>query len=63
MPRRAGRTRRPRAPPSIASAHSPLITAASIDAAYDIARTMPTVTPPDLPGQDVLDEVVAATAA
>jgi hypothetical protein len=50
-------------PPSIASAHSPLITAASIDAAYDIARTMPTVTPPDLPGQDVLDEVVAATAA
>jgi flavorubredoxin len=48
---------------TIASAHSPLITAESIDAAYDIARTMPTVTPPDLPGQDVLDEVVAATAA
>jgi flavorubredoxin len=47
---------------TIASAHSPLITAESIDAAYDIARTLPTVTPPDMPGQDVLDEVVAATA-
>jgi flavorubredoxin len=48
---------------TIASAHSPVITSESIDAAYDIARSMPTVTPPDLPGQDVLDEVVAATAA
>jgi hypothetical protein len=48
---------------TIASAHSPLITGESIDAAYDIARTLPTATPPELPDQSVLDEVIAATAA
>jgi flavorubredoxin len=48
---------------TIATAHAPVITAQSIDAAYELARSMPTVTPPPAPDQNVLDEIIAATAA
>ena len=47
---------------TIASAHSPTITQQSIDAAFDLARQLPLVDAPPMPGQDVLDQIVAASA-
>jgi hypothetical protein len=48
---------------TIATAHAPLITAEFIDAAYEIARSLPGVTPPAPPDQNVLDQIIAASAA
>jgi flavorubredoxin len=43
---------------TIASAHSPLIPAEAIDAAYALAAALPAVEPPPVPAQDVLDAIV-----
>jgi flavorubredoxin len=45
---------------TIASAHSPTITAESIDAAYELAKSLPTAEVPPVPGQTVLDEIIGA---
>ncbi len=47
---------------SIATAHSPLITPASIDDAFDLLRALPETTPPPAPDQAVLDQLLAAAA-
>ena len=47
---------------TIASAHSPLITAESIDQAFAIVGNLPAVPAPPMPDQNVLDQIVAATA-
>ncbi len=48
---------------TIASAHSPTITSESIDGAFEAVRQLPLVDAPPMPGQDVLDHIIAATAA
>jgi hypothetical protein len=34
----------------------------SIEQAFDLVRSLPTVEPPPLPDQSVLDQIIAATA-
>lgn len=46
----------------IASCHSPLIDGEFIDKAFEQVRNLPTLDPPALPDQNMLDQVVAATA-
>jgi flavorubredoxin len=48
---------------TIVSAHSPTIPSSHIKDAYAIARDLPTVTPPPCPDQNVLDEIIAASAS
>jgi flavorubredoxin len=47
---------------TIAACHSPVIEGAFIPKAFDLVRRLPTVEPPHLPDQSVLDQVVAANA-
>jgi len=47
---------------TIAACHSPVIEGAFIDRAFEMIRALPTLEPPMLPDQSVLDEIVAATA-
>lgn len=46
----------------IASCHSPVIEGPFIDAAFAHIRALPTIEPPPMPAQVVLDEIVAASA-
>jgi flavorubredoxin len=45
---------------TIAGAHAPLITEESIDKVFQIARELPSATPPPCPDQSVLDALLAA---
>ena len=47
---------------TIAACHSPVIEGPFIAKAFDRIRELPTLDLPDLPGQSILDEIVAATA-
>lgn len=47
---------------AIATAHSPLITPATIEEAFDLLRSLPEATPPPAPDQAVLDQLLAAAA-
>jgi hypothetical protein len=47
---------------TIAACHSPVIEGDFIAKAFDHVRTLPTVEPPPLPDQSVLDEIIAATS-
>ena len=47
---------------AIASCHSPVIDGPFIERAFDTVRQLPTVEPPPLPDQSVLDQIVAATS-
>jgi hypothetical protein len=47
---------------TIACCHSPVIEGPYIDKAFELVRSLPTVVPPDLPNQSVLDEIIAATS-
>lgn len=47
---------------TVAACHSPVIEGAFIPKAFDLVRRLPTVEPPPLPDQSVLDQVVAANA-
>jgi flavorubredoxin len=48
---------------TIATAHSPLITGASIDQAFAITKELPNVTPPPAPDQAVLSAVLTGASA
>ena len=48
---------------TIAACHSPVIEGEYIDKAFARIRELATLDLPDLPGQSVLDEIIAATAA
>jgi ODP family beta-lactamase len=47
---------------TIAACHSPVIEGPFIDKAFERIRQLPTLDPPDLPDQSILDEIIAATA-
>ena len=47
---------------TIASCHSPVIEGAFIDRAFAHVRKMPSIDPPPLPDQSVLDQIIAASA-
>jgi flavorubredoxin len=47
---------------TIAACHSPVIEGPYIERAFNRIRQLPTLEPPVLPGQSVLDEIVAATS-
>jgi flavorubredoxin len=47
---------------TVASCHSPLIEGPSIDRAFARIRELPSLDPPALPDQSVLDQIVAATS-
>jgi flavorubredoxin len=47
---------------TIASCHSPIIEGPFIEQAFDRIRELPSVDPPALPDQSILDQIVAATA-
>jgi flavorubredoxin len=47
---------------TIACCHSPIIEGPFIDKAFNRIRELPTLDPPQLPDQSVLDEIVAASA-
>jgi flavorubredoxin len=47
---------------TIAACHSPVIEGPYIEQAFAHIRRLPTVEPPDLPDQSILDQIVAATA-
>jgi flavorubredoxin len=47
---------------TIASCHSPIIEGDFIPAAFDLLRALPATTPPPIPDQSVLDQIVAAHA-
>ena len=46
---------------AMATAHSPLIEAGSLDAAFTLLRALPSVAAPPAPGQPALDDFLAAT--
>jgi flavorubredoxin len=48
---------------TIAACHTPVLQGPFIGQAFDTVRAMPTSPPPPLPGQSILDEIVAATAS
>jgi hypothetical protein len=48
---------------TIASAHSPLITGTSVDAAFDLLVDLPDVEVPPAPDQAALDAIVAELPA
>jgi flavorubredoxin len=47
---------------TIASCHSPVLEGPLIQQAFDHIRAFPSVTPPPLPDQSILDQIIAATA-
>jgi flavorubredoxin len=47
---------------TIASCHSPVIEGPYIERAFERIRQLPTIDPPVLPDQSVLDQIIAATA-
>jgi flavorubredoxin len=47
---------------TIAACHSPVIEGPYIEKAFERIRQLPSLDLPDLPGQSILDEIVAATA-
>jgi len=47
---------------TVAACHTPVLSGPFIRQAFDIVRALPTTPPPPLPGQSILDEIVAATA-
>jgi len=47
---------------TIASCHSPVIEGPLIERAFEITRALPSLTPPVLPNQSILDQIIAATA-
>jgi len=47
---------------TIASCHSPVIEAPFIDRAFERVRQLPTLEPPMLPDQSILDQIIAATS-
>jgi hypothetical protein len=47
---------------TVAACHSPVIEGDFIAKAFDHVRTLPSVDPPPLPDQSVLDEIIAATS-
>ena len=47
---------------TIAACHSPVIEGAYIDQAFERIRQLATLDLPELPGQSVLDEIIAATS-
>jgi flavorubredoxin len=47
---------------TIASCHSPVIEAPFIDRAFERVRQLPTLDPPMLPDQSILDQIIAATS-
>jgi hypothetical protein len=47
---------------TIAACHSPVIEGANIKQAFNMVREFPTLDPPPLPDQSVLDEIIAATS-
>jgi hypothetical protein len=47
---------------TIACCHSPVIEGEFITKAFEHVRSLPTVEPPPLPDQSVLDQIVAATS-
>jgi flavorubredoxin len=48
---------------TIAAAHTPLITDRSVDAAFDLIRSLPSVAAPSVPDQNVLDAIIAELSA
>jgi len=48
---------------TIASCHSPVLEGPLIQQAFDHIRAFPSVSPPPLPDQSILDQIIAATAA
>jgi len=47
---------------TIAACHTPVIEGPFIRRAFDRIRELPLVDPPPLPGQSILDQIVASTA-
>ena len=47
---------------TIAGCHTPVIEGSHIGVAFDIVRRLPTVEPPPLPDQSILDQIIAATS-
>ena len=47
---------------TIAACHSPVIEGPYIEQAFNRVRTLPSIVPPDLPDQSILDQIIAATA-
>jgi flavorubredoxin len=47
---------------TVAACHSPVIDGRFIERAFTHVRTLPTVEPPPLPDQSILDQIIAATA-
>jgi hypothetical protein len=47
---------------TIAGCHTPVLEGSLITQALDITRAFPSVVPPPLPDQSVLDQIIAATA-
>jgi flavorubredoxin len=47
---------------TVASCHSPVIEGPFIERAFNRIRRLPTIDPPEMPDQSVLDEIVAATS-
>lgn len=47
---------------TIAGCHTPVIEGSHIGVAFDNVRLLPTVEPPPLPDQSILDQIIAATS-
>ena len=47
---------------TIAGCHSPVIEGPFIEQAFDHLRALPSIDPPPMPDQSVLDQIIAATA-
>jgi hypothetical protein len=47
---------------TIAGCHTPVIEGELIQQAFDYTRAFPSVEPPPLPDQSILDQIIAATA-
>ena len=47
---------------TIAACHTPVIEGPFIQQAFDQIRAFPSVDPPPLPDQSILDQIIAATA-
>lgn len=47
---------------TVAGCHTPVIEGSHIGVAFDLVRLLPTVEPPPLPDQSILDQIIAATS-
>jgi flavorubredoxin len=47
---------------TLAACHTPVIEGAFIDRAFEIVRQFPSIDPPALPDQSILDQIIAATS-